>query len=122
MFESTAQLIEFTRWYLAVFFTGVALFYTLRIVYLKHATEKQMVFPGPRFCTTWWNHMAFRVFRVLIWFICVARAFFPEADSFLLMLPTLEKTFLLGCGLLLLSIGFICTISIHLHFLMHFFY
>ncbi len=115
MFEAPS-LIEFTRWYLAAFFTGVALFYTVRILYLKRSTQKEMIFPGARFCATWWNHMAFRVFRVLIWFVCVLRAFIPSIDAALWPMASLQTPLVIGTGVLLLSIGFLATITIHLRF------
>ena len=64
-FENTSAIIEFTRIYLAVFYTAVALFYTVRIITAKKNTHSELVFLGQPFCSHWWNHMTFRLFRVL---------------------------------------------------------
>ena len=71
--DDSASLIEFTRVYLALFYTFVAGFYTVRIIYKNRSTPAGVIFPGAKFCTSWWNHMAFKFFRAAIWFVCVLR-------------------------------------------------
>lgn len=114
--EESAALMAFSRWYLASFFTFVAIFYTSRILLLKQTTQKQVVFPGQRFCATWWNHLTFRVFRAMIWFICVLRLMWPPADDYLGLLPALNHSVVILSGSVLLLIGFLITIKIHLSF------
>lgn len=111
--ESTPEIIDFTRWYLAVFYTFVAVFYTIRVITAKKNTQNEMVFAGARYCDTWWNHMTFRLFRVSIWMVCVFRLFFPATDNYLGMFASLEHQITLLLGLSLLTIGFLFTLIVH---------
>lgn len=106
-------IIEFTRVYLAIFYTLVAAFYTTRIIRMKRATSKEVVFPGERYCKTWWNHTIFRIFRIAIWMVCLFRLFFPAVDNYLGMIGTLQYPFVILSGLALLTLGFISTATIH---------
>ena len=105
-FENTSAIIEFTRIYLAAFYTGVALFYTVRIIMTKKSTNTELVFPGERFCSHWWNHMTFRLFRVLIWMVCVSRLFFPALDQYLGVITSFDNALVLILGNVLLTFGF----------------
>lgn len=107
------EVTEFARIYLALFYSAVAIFYTARIVFMQRAFSQEMVFPGDRFCLTWWNHLSFRVFRMSIWLICVARVFNPSVDNYLGVCETLQTDGVVAIGLLLLTVGFILTITIH---------
>ena len=113
-FDDLSQLNEVTRAYLALFFTFVALFYTSRIVLLKHRDSQEKVFPGRKFCATWWNHMLFRVFRATIWMVCVWRYFFPSLDRYLGMFQPLQHICVISSGLILLALGFGFTAYVHL--------
>lgn len=106
-------LIEFTRCYLALFYTGVAVFYTYRIITKKKRDVVEVVFPGEPYCSTWWNHLAFRFFRALIWLVCVARWFFPTTDNYLGVLPALQQWPVILAGNALLTAGFLLTIAVH---------
>jgi len=55
--------IEFTRWFLALFFTGVAAFYTIRILQTKRRRHFSPVFSSKPGTLHFATHMAFRVFR-----------------------------------------------------------
>lgn len=112
--DNTVGIIEFTRLYLAVFYTFVAFFYISKIIWAKRSSGQQQVFPGQRFCTSWWNHIAFRVFRATIWMICVFRFFVPEIDGFLGLLPSMLNVPVMFAGNLLLTCGFVFTIIVHL--------
>lgn len=107
------DIIEFSRIYLAVFYTFVAAFYTIRIIYIKRTISHEVVFPGASFCTTWWNHLAFRFFRVAIWWVCVIRLFIPRVDGYLGIITFLQSTEVIISGLALLTLGFISTATIH---------
>jgi len=113
MANEVLEITEFTRLYLAIFYSGVAAFYTTRIILMKRSISREIIFPGKRFCLTWWNHMTFRVFRVTIWLVCVFRLFFPEVDNYLGILESLQKTEVIFTGIVLLTLGFISTIKIH---------
>lgn len=111
--ENASSIVEFTRLYLAVFYTFVAIFYTTRIVMMKRRKTGELVFPGERFCSTWWNHMLFRLFRATIWMVCLARYCSPSIDTYLGAIPSLQTFPIILCGNILLSGGFLLTILIH---------
>ena len=114
MANEVLEITEFTRIYLAIFFSFVAAFYTARILLMKRYSSREIVFPGERFCSTWWNHISFRFFRATIWLVCVFRFIFPTVDNYLGILDSLQKTEVVFSGIFLLTLGFISTILIHL--------
>ncbi|BDX06904.1 methyltransferase family protein [Planctobacterium marinum] len=107
------DITEFTRHYLAIFYSFVALFYTLRIVFLTRATAKEVVFPGRPYCNDWWNHLAFRIFRVTIWWVCLARLFYPQLDYYLGLFYDFQHPIVIVTGVALLTSGFLMTILVH---------
>lgn len=111
--DVTTTLVEFTRVYLAAFYTGVAVFYAVRITLRKRAASREMVFPGELFCSTWWNHMLFRAFRVAIWMVCLFRLFFPSLDNYLGLFAGLNVWPVVLAGNVLLTAGFLFTVSTH---------
>ena len=111
--DDSASLVEFTRVYLAIFYTFVAGFYTFRIIYKNRNTPSGVIYPGDKFCTSWWNHMVFKFFRAAIWFVCVVRVFVPELDSYLGLFPILNGWPGVLFGDVLLTAGFILTMFVH---------
>lgn len=111
--DSSVAIIEFTRLYLAVFYTFVAVFYTTRIAIRKQRETLEMVFPGERYCSTWWNHMVFRFFRAAIWMVCVFRWFFPAIDESLGIVSRLNIWPVVLAGNVLLTAGFAFTVAVH---------
>src|SRR5210317_605122 len=111
--DNSSTIIEFTRVYLAVFYSGVAAFYTIRIMAKKRAGLREVVIPGATFGPTWWNHMLFRTFRVTIWMVCLLRWIFPDLDDYLGMLDFLNLWPVLLAGNILLTAGFLFTVAIH---------
>ncbi len=111
--DSSAAIVEFTRVYLAVFYSGVAAFYATRIAVKKRDESCDIVFPGLRFSTTWWNHRLFSVFRMTIWMVCVARCFFPALDSYLGLFVGLNVGPVLLAGNMLLTVGFALALGVH---------
>jgi len=108
--------VEFTRWFLALFFVSVAAFYTVRILLLKRKTGASPVFggrPGTRHFAT---HLTFRLFRATILAVCILRLIWPEFDPYLITFRPLwhPAVMFLGCGLLLTSFSAI----VLLHFYM----
>ena len=96
------------RYFLAGFFTFVAVFYTALILYKKR-THQPVVSMGPTYSCHWWNHLAFRVFRATIWLVTVVVAFQPVAFEYLvpfewLLIVPLQWS---GAGFLLLGFGFV---------------
>ncbi len=109
----SSEVIEFTKVYLAVFYSVVAAFYTFRVVSKQRKNGKPLVFSGKLFCKSWWNHIVFRFFRISIWMICLLRLFYPNIDNYLGMLNILELSPVIGLGLVLLTAGFLSTALIH---------
>ncbi|KGJ86396.1 methyltransferase family protein [Colwellia psychrerythraea] len=107
----SSGIIEFTKVYLAVFYSIVAAFYTYRVVSKQRKSGKPLVFSGKLFCQTWWNHIVFRFFRISIWMVCLFRLFYPNIDNYLGMLNILELSPVIG--LVLLTTGFLSTALIH---------
>lgn len=108
-----SAITEFTRVYLAIFFSVVAFFYTTRIILMKRSSSLEVIFPGKRFCSAWWNHILFRFFRAAIWLICVARCFSYSIDNYLGMLASFQKPAVILSGVFLLTLGFVLTVTIH---------
>jgi protein-S-isoprenylcysteine O-methyltransferase Ste14 len=111
--DSTSTIVEFTRVYLAVFYSFVAAFYAFRIIAKKQVGLREVVFPGERFSSTWWNHMLFRAFRLTIWMVCLSRYFFPDIDSYLGLFVFLNVWPIVLAGNILLTAGFLFTVVIH---------
>ncbi|MEL0657895.1 isoprenylcysteine carboxylmethyltransferase family protein [Psychromonas arctica] len=150
-YDSQLDITEFTRFYLAAFYTFVAVFYIVKVLVNKHQNnrpsseqagiqlstrhdsqlstqhdsqlntqhnrlrenQKELIFTGERFCSTWWNHMTFRVFRSTIWVVCLARLFFPNVDDYLGLLFLSESFSIVLLGNILLTLGFMMTVIIH---------
>lgn len=111
--DSSSAIVEFTRLYLAVFYSFVAVFYTARILVKKRRASLEMVFPGERFGSTWWNHMIFRFFRAAIWMVCVFRWLFPAIDENLCIISELNIWPVVITGNVLLTAGFAFTVAVH---------
>lgn len=103
------QAVELSRWFLAGFFSLVALFYTLKIVAVRRRTGRSPVSVGARYDEHWRNYGLFRLFRLLILAVCVARLIWPPLDRFLVPIPPLWTTpvVLVGMGLLMASFALI---------------
>ncbi len=106
---------DFTRWFLALFFLGVAAFYTTRIVLSKHRMGESPVFDGELGTLHRATHTTFRVFRVLILGVCLIRLASHDFDSYLITFDALwhPPVLITGCGLLLAS--FSAVIGIHFY-------
>ena len=91
----------------AVFFSFVALFYTIRIKRLGRQLGHSPVtfgLPGTQ------HHrlsLTFRVFRVLIWAVAVARAIWPPVDAALVPLPGLYTPYVMLGGNVLMLLAFL---------------
>jgi len=107
--------IDFSRWFLALFFVSVAAFYTVRIILMKRKMGISPVFVGQPGTLHFATHLAFRTFRAVILVVCVVRLPWPTLDRFLITFDALwhPVVLLLGDGLLLLS--FSTVIFIHFY-------
>lgn len=104
----------YSRWFLAVFFVVVAVFYTVTILAKKRgAGGASPVTFGPRGSRHWLIHTTFRVFRVLILIVCVVRLPFPQLDTYLIPLTPLWQPAILLSGNALMLISFAGLISLH---------
>lgn len=106
---------EFTRWFLALFFVSVAVFYSVRITWLKQKAGRSPVYAGQPGTTHFATHLAFRVFRVAILAVCVGRLPWPELDLYLVTFDSLWHPFVLFLGSVLLLSGFVANISLHFY-------
>lgn len=107
--------IEFTRWFLALYFLSVAGFYGVRVVALTRGMRRSPVFAGRKGSLHYATHMAFRTFRTAILAVCVTRLFWPPLDHYLVPFDGLWQPpiLLLGDGLLLA--GFAMVLRIHFY-------
>ncbi len=106
---------EFTRWFLALFFVSVAAFYTVRIIVAKNRMRASPVFTGEPGTLHWTAHTAFRVFRALILFVCLARLAWPPIDRYLVTFDILWRPVVLIVGCILLTASFLAVTLIHFY-------
>ncbi|GAA0852464.1 methyltransferase family protein [Aliiglaciecola litoralis] len=101
------SVYQFSEWFLALFFSFVAVFYTINIT-LKKRRFKQasLATMGTPFSLHWWNHATFHLFRVLIWGLCVVRIAYPEVDVVLGKFDLLFIPLLQIVGMVFMLIGF----------------
>jgi protein-S-isoprenylcysteine O-methyltransferase Ste14 len=90
----------------ALFFTVVALFYTLRILWLGRRLERSPVAYGRIGTPHHRLYLNFRIFRVLIWLACVARAAWPPFDTALVPLDPLARPAVMVTGNLVMIAAF----------------
>ena len=106
---------DFTRWFLALFFVGVAAFYTVRILVLKRRMHASPVFVGHRSTLHFRTHLAFRAFRVVILGVCVVRLLWPPLDRYLVTFDALWHPVVLLFGDGLLLAGFAAVVFMHFY-------
>lgn len=107
--------IEFTRWFLALYFAGVASFYTLRIILLRKRSGESPVFTGRPGTLHFATHLTFRIFRVAILAICAARIPWPGLDTYLIPFEPLWHPFVLMLGNTLLVLSFAAVVGVHMY-------
>lgn len=95
--------------FLAVYFTLVAAFYSLRL----NMTRSQKVFNDQRFSVEWFGQWTFKVFQFVIWGICVARVFDRRVDSWLLVFDSLMVPAVAIVGLAALLAGTVGVLVSH---------
>lgn len=102
------------RWGPAAFFTFVAVFYTVRILQVGRRLGRSPVGYGRPGTEQHRLYLTFRVFRVLIWLVSVARAFWPPLDAILSPLRPLAVPWVMVSGNLLLVTTFAIVMRQHL--------
>lgn len=99
----------FNAYFLAAFFSFVAIFYFIRLK-TKPLPRQYM---GERGTSHWLGHSAFRFFRVLILLVCITRLFYPQIDQFLFICSYLSIWPILTSGVVLMIGGFVFTVVGH---------
>ncbi len=100
---------EFASFFLAGFFSFVAVFYTIRLT----TTGKDRQFLGKPGTSHWLGHMAFRVLRVVILAVCILRIPFPALDRYLLVCTFMMKPLVIFSGIGMMLAGFLLTLVGH---------
>tara|TARA_A100001037_G_scaffold56671_1_gene48973 strand:+ start:16539 stop:16952 length:414 start_codon:yes stop_codon:yes gene_type:complete len=103
---------EFTRWFLATFFSGTAGFYTVRIILLRWRQRRSPVYDGEPGSRHLYVH---RFFRAAIFGVCVIRLGWHEFDRYLVTIDPLWHPAILLAGDALLLAGFATVLVIHFH-------
>ena len=77
------QALDVARWFLALFFPGVALFYLLRLTVRRRKLGHSAVSHGEPGSRHWWLAKTFVVFRAAITVAMLGRAIWPGLDGYL---------------------------------------
>lgn len=98
-------LDAFVRGFLAVFFTFVALRYTMNILgrTARHTIDERFIHYGAPRSRARGIRIVFNVFRATIWGLCVARVIAPEVDRLLGVIAAPAVLTGLGVALMMLS-------------------
>jgi len=107
--ESDSEL--FVRYFLGGYFTFIAVFYSFRLI--LNRSDNTLTHLGRVGTSHWIGHITFRFFRLLIWWICVARIFYPEIDHYLGLFPLLKFIWLNLAGVALILSGFAIILICH---------
>ena len=107
----TPETASFVAFFLASFYSVVALFYLLFVKFREREHQgNSVIHIGERYSGHWWNHLAFRFFRVAIWAVCVLRLLFPAVERWLVPVPSIKEDWIAFAGLSLLSLGFVLAV------------
>ena len=102
-----------TRWFPAAFFTFVACFYTVRILWLHRAKSERRVDMHNADGSVCAAHIAFRVLRAAIWAAALTRAVYPPFDRILIPVPFLAEPAVMLAGNALLILAFAWILYVH---------
>lgn len=105
--------VEVSRWFLAVFFTGVAAFYTTTILLKRRRNGRSPVVRGAPGSVHRLIHDTFAVFRALILIACVLRVPYPPIDRWLVPFPILWQPALIIAGNVLMLLAFVSIVVLH---------
>lgn len=110
------DIIEFNRWFLALFFASVALFYAIRVTFLAKKMQETVTPIGPRGSLHFYVHVIFRVFRIAILALCWLRLFWPETDNSIGIISAFwtPLVMLMGDALMLVAMAGIIAINFYL--------
>jgi protein-S-isoprenylcysteine O-methyltransferase Ste14 len=105
--------IEFSRWFLALFFPFVAAFYTTAIIVRKRRLGRSPVIKGERGSLHLLIHFTFSLFRAAILVVCVARLPYPQIDEWLLPFRPLWLAEVVLAGNGLIAASFTAIVALH---------
>lgn len=103
----------FSRWFLAIFFVVVGVFYTVSIVGKSKRAGASPVHFGPRGSLHWLIHSTFRVFRAAILLVCLARLAYPRLDAYLVPIEPLWSPAVMIAGNAILLASFAGLVWLH---------
>ena len=106
---------EFSRWFLAAYFSFVAIFYTIRVLAVSTRTGHSPVSAGRPGSRHRLYYTVFRLFRSLILVVCLARTIWPRLNSLLVPLPFLWNSIILIGGNILLIVSFAAILYVHFY-------
>ncbi len=109
------DIIEFNRWFLALFFAFVAVFYAVRITFLTKKTREIITPIGKPGTVHYSIEVLFRVFRALILLVCWVRLWWPPADDYIGTFPQLFVPSVLVAGDLVMVTAVAGILSINLY-------
>lgn len=107
------QALDVARWFLALFFPGVALFYILRLTVRRRELGRSAVSHGDPGSRHWWLAKTFVVFRAAITLAMLGRALWPGLDGYLLAMNSLMIPAVVFTGLGLLIGSFSAVVALH---------
>lgn len=111
--SSVDQMNQVSSIFLALFFSLVACVYLVRLTIADKTPDQKKVFAGQRFSSTWWNHMTFRWFRIVIWGVCVCRVIYPDTDRILGLFFIMLSSPVMYAGMTLMVFGFSLALVSH---------
>jgi protein-S-isoprenylcysteine O-methyltransferase Ste14 len=107
------DFMAFGRAVLACYFTFIAVYYTAKLLALRARTGLSHAELGDRGTAQYVAQRLFRVFRAVIWALCVARVFWPEVDRALVPFEAMTGPASLATGLSLLLVCLALTVYVH---------
>lgn len=106
---------EISRYFLAGYFSSVAVFYTLRILIMTRREQSTPVFSGVPGSAQHLTHLAFRMMRALILIVCVARLFAPGIDTYLGVISPMWRPEILLTGMVMMTVCFGCVVYLNFY-------
>ncbi|HYN39689.1 MAG TPA: hypothetical protein VES39_10600, partial [Rhodospirillales bacterium] len=107
------EAVEISRWFLAIFLSGVALFYTVTILRKKRRAGRSPVIRGEAGSLHRLIHDTFAVFRAAIFLVCLVRVPVPALDAWLLPIRWLWQPAVILGGNTLMLVSFLAIVGLH---------
>lgn len=107
------DIADIVRVFLGAYFTFLAVFYGSKLMAMRHRTGLSHVVSVGEDVPQTVSHGLFRIFRVAIWVLCVARIWWPEIDAWLLPIKPLWIAPILAAGMVCLIGAFAAIVYTH---------